>query len=432
MTGSSQISIDQQILRTAANRVVDRCDILAKHSEQTGCLTRTFCERPMKDAHETLEGWMHNAQMKCRLDAVGNLIGCLDTESENGTAASSPVFMIGSHIDTVINGGRFDGALGILLGLAAAEVIVESEIQLGFELHVVAFSEEEGVRYGFPFIGSRGIAGMFDPKDFDREDCNGVTIRDALTEFGGDPAALEAASYANRDLVGFLEPHIEQAVLLQDENLPVGVVSAIAGQTRATIVFEGKAGHAGTVPHDKRHDALAAAAELILKTEQLGQQTIGLFATIGSVEASPGLSNVICGRTELKLDLRHEFDASRLAAFETFQQLIEAIANSRGVTHKLTGVEHTPAVPMDAELTQHLQSSISDTGSTAKMLVSGAGHDAMIMSSIAPSCMLFVRCRDGISHHPDEFVSSADIFSTLKVMVGALIKISNSRSQAIK
>ncbi len=412
-------SIDPGPVRAAAQRVADRCDELAGHSDEgPDRLTRVFCSPAMKSAHKQLESWMCDAGMEGELDAAGNLIG----KSGN----SKPVFMIGSHLDTVVNAGRFDGMLGVLLGLGVAEVLREcsatSGIELPFDIHVVAFSEEEGVRYQFPFIGSQGIAGCLDPADFDRLDRNSISIRDALREFGCRPEEVDSASYKSRNLIGFMEAHIEQAVVLEEADVPVGVVTAIAGQSRATITFTGMAGHAGTVPHDRRRDALAAAAELVLEIEQLGQQTSGLFATVGDIAARPGLSNVIPGSAELRLDLRHETDSVRDKAFARIESFVLMISESRNVGSEVVA-QHTPAVPMDSRLTEAVQRAVVDAGGEPVSLVSGAGHDAMIMAQVAPSCMLFVRCRDGISHHPDEFVSPDDIQAALGVMVGALIGI---------
>ena len=425
MNSSSQPQISAAV-SAAAERVSKRCDELARCTDEPVQLTRLFCSTAMQSAHQQLKGWMRSAAMESEVDAVGNMIGRYEFPGNKS------VFLIGSHLDTVVNAGRFDGMLGVLLGLAAVEVLSEAKINLPFDLHVVAFSEEEGVRYRFPFIGSLGMVGELENADLARIDDDGISMRLALQEFGcGDD--VSSASYASaitgKQLIGFMEPHIEQAVVLQEADVPVGVVSAIAGQSRASIWFEGVAGHAGTVPHDRRRDALAAAAELILKIEALGQTTDGLFATVGNVIASPGLSNVISGRTELRLDLRHEFDENRLQAFEKVKLLIDEVAQSREVTGSMFNIQHSPAVPMDGVLSQHLSSAIQkcglvpESGSVPKSMVSGAGHDALVISRLAPSCMLFVRCRDGVSHHPDEYVSPEDVSSALDVMVNALIDI---------
>ena len=429
MPQPNTISIAQGILKEAADRVAARCDLLAQHSETRNSLTRTFCSDAMKTAHTELRNWMEQTGMNCRLDSVGNLVGQYPTKTQSPAGGElRDVFMIGSHVDTVVNAGKFDGPLGVLLGLGVVEVLHKAKVQLPFDIDVAAFSEEEGVRFGFPFIGSLGIAGVFDPGDFNRIDPNGVSIRDALKQFGCEPDDFRSASYrpdvSERRLIGFMEAHLEQATRLERAGSPVGIVSAIAGQTRATIILSGMAGHAGTVPHDQRCDALAGAAKLILDIEELGQQTEGLFATVGAVSARPGLSNVICGQVELKLDLRHEFDAVRKKALKTIDLMVRELKRTRGIIGRIHDQAHSPAVPMDSKLIQCLQDAIDPSGTASETLVSGAGHDAMIMAKVAPSCMVFVRCRDGVSHHPDEYVTPEDIHAALCVMTKAIINIS--------
>ncbi len=371
--------------------------------------------------------------MDCHVDAVGNLIGQFGSgQTKLNDENRRDVFMIGSHLDTVFNAGAFDGTMGVLLGLGVVEALKEANIELPFDIDVVAFSEEEGVRFGFPFIGSMGLAGCFNPGNFERLDPNGVSMKDALTQFGCNPDDLQSASYrpevSDRNLIGFMEAHLEQATRLEELGSPVGVVSAIAGQTRATIILSGKSGHAGTVPHDRRHDALAAAAKLILDIEELGKQTEGLYATIGSVAARPGLSNVICGHVELKLDLRHACDEVRKNAFKTIDLMIRELKLTRGIHGRIHDAAHTRAVPMDSTLSSCLQDAIQRSQPSAERLVSGAGHDTMIMAEVAPSCMLFVRCRDGVSHHPDEHVAPEDIQAALDVMTHAVIGIAQKRA----
>jgi allantoate deiminase len=422
---SEYFTVDNSIVRAAAKRAAKRCDLLGEVSDQADNLTRTFCSPAMKKAHDLVRGWMRNAGMNCELDAAGNLVG----QFVSG-ASDRPVFMIGSHLDTVVNAGRFDGTLGMILGLATVEVLRQADVNLDMDIHVVGFSEEEGVRYSFPFIGSLGMVGELEPADLQRLDRDGVSMKDALLEFGCDVDDVADASYQSQPLVGFMEAHIEQAGLLEEADVPVGVVVAIAGQTRAKIVLQGQAGHAGTVLHDRRQDALAAAAELILEIESIGKRTEGLFATVGSVEVSPGLSNVISGRAEIRLDLRHKVDDDREKAFKEIEKSIELIAKSRNVKICVDSVQHTPATMMDYGLMAHVSEAVHEAGIEIKPMVSGAGHDAMILSRIAPSCMLFIRCRDGVSHHPDEFVSPEDVYAALQVMVHSMIRISQNIKQS--
>lgn len=418
-------TIEDEHILAVVEEIVKRCDSLGCVSDCDKGLTRLFCSKSMKDAHRHLSDWFKAIDMDCRLDAVGNLIG---TKSSSGVSVETnrPVFMIGSHLDSVIDAGRFDGTLGVLLGLGVAEVLHRSKIELNFDLEVVGFSEEEGIRYTFPFIGSLGMTGGLTFEDLDRKDQDSVSMREALREFGCAIDSVESASYQQRNLAGFMEAHIEQADLLQCDDLSVGVVTSIAGQTRADICFTGEAGHAGTVPHDRRQDALAAAAELILEIEKIGQQTQGLFATVGYIKSHPGLSNVISANAELRLDLRHESDDVRDASYEKIKSAIDSISSARNVKGQIVNVQCTAATQMDSQLTQHILHSIGNTGQNKRTMVSGAGHDAMIMARMTPSCMLFIRCKDGVSHNFGEYVSPEDIDVALRVMVDALVRISDS------
>ena len=413
--------MNQAIINPVAARVAERCDLLGQRSDRGDCLMRLFCSPAMKLAHEDLSLWMTDAGLSPHLDALGNLIGKPANDDPQ-----RPVLLIGSHLDTVVNAGKFDGMLGVLLGLGVVEAIKESGNTLPFDIHVIAFSEEEGVRYRLPFIGSAGIAGIFDPADLDRLDGEGVSMRDALINFGCSPDDYQSVSYRNRNVIGFIETHLEQAVRLQESDQPVAAVSAIAGQTRASIALEGVSGHAGTVPHDRRRDSLAAAAKLILDIEELGQNTEGLFATVGRILSQPNLSNVISNHTELSLDLRHAQNDVRKKALKTIRLMIMELKRTRGVSGRITTARHSTAVPMDANLTQHLQSAIDANGGLQTQLVSGAGHDAMVIAAMAPTSMLFVRCRDGISHHPNEYVSPQDIAASLDVMVKGVMSLTAS------
>lgn len=389
-----------------------RCDELARLSEDPECLTRTFCCDAMAQVHQRLTGWMSAVGMHCRLDAVGNLVGRAECSEP-----AARVFMIGSHLDTVINAGKFDGPLGVLLGLGAVELLKAAHIELPFHLDVIGFCEEEGVRFRTPFLGSRAIAGEFAPALLDLRDDQGTTVRQALDAFGADAANWASAEYPADQLIGFLEPHIEQGPVLEEASVPIGVVTGIAGQTRATFVFTGRAGHAGTVPHDLRKDALAAAAEFVVGVERLGRQTDGLFATVGDIRVQPNVSNVIPGRAAVRLDLRHSDDSQREDAYEQTQQLATEICGRRDLQWAIEASEQQPAVPMDATLSRALCDAISGTGRSTFELISGAGHDAVMMARQTRTTMLFLRCRDGISHHPDESVATDDVAAALEVIV---------------
>jgi allantoate deiminase len=411
MPGPDQ-GIDAQQVASTAARILERCEQLGRCSEDPSRLTRTFCCPAMSQVHQQLTEWMTLAGMECRVDALGNLIG-----RANGSTAASPVFMIGSHLDTVIDAGKYDGPLGVLLGLGVAELLCESGIELPFALEVIGFCEEEGVRFNTPFLGSRAVAGSFSADLLDLTDANGISVKSALDAFGVDASKWRTAEYPVQTLLGFLEPHIEQGPVLEQAGLPVAVVSAIAGQTRATFVFSGQAGHAGTIPHEFRKDALAAAAEFIGGVERIGQNTDGLFATIADISVWPNVSNVVAGRTQARLDLRHVDDAQRLTAFDQIQQLAADISERRGLAWEIEACQQQPAVPMDKSLSRRLSESIKAAAIQVHEMPSGAGHDAVMMARRTPTSMLFLRCRGGVSHHPDESVDVKDIAVGLDILV---------------
>ena len=403
----------------AAVRVMQRCDELATCSEDSKCLTRTFCCGAMQRAHDLVRSWMRDIGMSTRFDALGNLVGRYEPH-----AGTRKVFLVGSHLDTVVNAGRFDGALGVVLGIGTVELLRNVTAKLPFALDVVGFSEEEGVRFNTPFLGSRAAAGVFDPGLFQLADINGCTVRQALIDFGANPDDLTASCYSPQELIGFLEPHIEQGPILDRAQQPAAVVSAIAGQTRAAFQFQGTAGHAGTVPHGLRHDALAAAAEFVTRVEQLGQTTDGLFATVGNIVVEPNVSNVIAQQAQVRLDLRHEYDNVRLEAFDQIQGFADDCARRRGVAAEVIQCEQQPAVPMNAELTAELEAVFPEAGLSRHRLVSGAGHDAVMLARLVPTAMLFIRCRDGVSHHPDESVDVADVEVALEVLLRLFTRLS--------
>jgi allantoate deiminase len=337
---------------------------------------------------------MRAAGLAVRVDAVGNLVG----RREGG----AKTLLLGSHLDTVRAAGRFDGALGVLLALAAAEACGP----LPFALEVLGFIDEEGVRFHSTYLGSRALAGTLSKDILATKDADGVALREAMRTFGGDPEALAHARRNPDSLLGYFEAHIEQGPVLEAAQQPLGLVSAIAGQTRAQVTFTGQAGHAGTVPMQLRADALCAAAELVTAIERLARATPGLVATVGQLSLAPGASNVIPGEVSLSVDVRHQDDAARVAALACIRETLERIAAARGVRGAWRPVQDTPAVQCDASLTRHLAKCISGD---APRLPSGAGHDAAALAALCPVAMLFVRCRGGVSHHPDEFASEEDI-----------------------
>jgi allantoate deiminase len=388
-----------------------RAELLGAYSEEAGRLTRRFGTLALAEAGELVAQWMREAGLSVRRDAIGNLIG-----RSEGAGPDAPALMIGSHLDTVPDAGRYDGALGVLAGIAVAERLRERAGRLPFALEVVAFADEEGSRFGTAFLGSSVLAGGFDASTLRRVDADGLSLEEAVRRFGGDPAALDAGGREPGSLVGYVELHIEQGPVLEASDVPLGVVSEIAGQTRATLRFTGTPGHAGTVPMELRRDALAAAAEMVVHAEAVARDTPGLVATVGDITVLPGAPNVIAGRAELTLDVRHPEDTDRIWAVGRLRERAGEIASARGIESDWETLHEQAAVRCDPGLTGRMFQALEDVGVLPNSLASGAGHDAAAMARIAPVAMLFVRCAGGVSHHPDESVDEADVAIALDAL----------------
>lgn len=393
-----------------AHVVMERCDSLARFSEEGERLTRRFATQPMRAANDAVAAWMRQAGMEVHTDNIGNLIGRLA-----GTAPQAKTMLLGSHLDTVRDAGRYDGPLGVLVALACVERLHESSTRLPFHVEVVAFADEEGLRYHSTYLGSAALAGAFDAANLERLDADGISMAAAIRAFGGDPGAITDDRLGGDGLLGYYEVHIEQGPVLEKLNLPVGVVSAIAGQSRISVTFTGHAGHAGTVPMGLRHDALCAAAEFVLAVETQACAMPGLVATIGQMTVEPGASNVIPGRAALSLDVRCHDDIERERACDVMREQATAIAARRGVACDWQGQQQNGAIRCDDARAAMLARCIEKEGYRAESLTSGAGHDAVPLSAMTPVTMLFVRCAGGISHHPDEAVSEADVAVALEV-----------------
>jgi allantoate deiminase len=403
-------------IASLAAEALARCDTVAGYSEEAGCIKRTFLCEPMHGLHERLSGWMAEAGMQVRLDPVGNLIGRYPAREEN-----APVFLIGSHLDSVPNAGRYDGVLGVLLGVAAVQAL--GGRRLPFAIDVIGFCEEEGVRFRTPYLGSRAVCGRFDAALLRLTDGAGVSVANALRHFGLNPANVNQAAYHGERVLGYLEAHIEQGPVLEVLGLPVGVVEAIAGQSRLWVRFQGKAGHAGTLPMERRQDALAAAAAFVLEVEDTARSVEGLRGTVGALAVEPGAVNVVPGSVRLSLDVRHAVDAVREKAVAGLLQRAETIAGERGVRCAVESAEHHAAVPADPGLTERLASAVCEVGQSVRRLVSGAGHDAAVMASLAPMAMLFLRSPGGVSHHPNETVLPGDVAVALEIIVTFLFHL---------
>ena len=393
-----------------AAEVLARCDEVALFSEDPDKITRTFLSVPMRRLHKRMTHWMQDAGLSVRLDAAGNLIGRYD-----GLRSDLPVLAIGSHLDTVPNAGKYDGVLGVLLGVAAVKGLRGRRLPFGID--VIAFSEEEGIRYRAPFLGSLAAAGRFDRQLLDRTDEAGITMAEAFRSFGLESGRIDEAAYPAGSLLAYIEVHIEQGPVLESLDAPAGVVEAIAGQSRIWAELRGRAGHAGTMPMQGRRDALAAAAELVLEVEQLARPIDNLRATVGAMAVEPGASNVIPGRARFSIDVRHAHDHVRETAVREILGRGRALARRRGVEFLVTQQEHHPAVPTDPVLSDWLGEALAATGHRPHRLVSGAGHDAAVMATVAPIAMLFVRSPEGVSHHPDERVLPEDVAVGLEVLI---------------
>jgi allantoate deiminase len=390
----------------AAKRVMAECARIAAMTEETGRTTRRFLTPPVKAVHEHLRSRMEALGMTVQVDAAGNLRGRWKPAD-----ASSKRLLIGSHIDSVPDAGKYDGVLGVVMALEYVALTKELELPLAIE--VIAFSEEEGVRFGLPFIGSRAVAGRFDHVLLERKDADGITLADAIRAFGLDPTRIGEA-VLDEDAAAFFEIHIEQGPVLEAENLSLASVTAIVGQTRLTAEFTGKANHAGTTPMPLRQDALAAAAEWIAVVEQMASSTEGLVATVGKIAVEPNVGNVIPGKATVSLDVRHARDSVRMSAVKQLLEDATAIAERRGLTVQHQGQLEQPAVSMDERLTSFVADAIEAAGLPAKLMTSGAGHDAMVLAACVPTAMLFLRSPGGLSHHPDEAVLEEDVDAALR------------------
>jgi allantoate deiminase len=403
-----------------ATHVISRCYELATFTEVPGETTRLFLTPPMHDVHALVRGWMEDAGMTVHVDAVGNMHGLWP-----GSTPNAPRLLIGSHLDTVPNAGAFDGILGVVLGIAVVEELQGKH--LPFAIEVVAFSEEEGVRFSRPFLGSLAYIGKLDEEILARVDRNGITVHEAIRAYGLDPAQLPSAVLSD-DAFAYLEFHIEQGPILEREDIHLGVVEGLVGQTRMELVFTGHANHAGTTPMSLRHDAITAAADWIVAVEQYAASHEGLVATIGKLHVSPGAANVIPGRVTASFDVRHANDSVREVAVAAMIQLAESAVAKRGVKLAAqTQLEHT-AVPLDSHLVALLRKAAAKAGFPSRTMTSGAGHDAMILAPIVPSVMLFLRSPGGVSHHPDETVLPQDVEASLATAMEFLTQLRDDRT----
>ncbi len=387
--------------------ILKQADVLAAFTEDAPRITRTYLSKEHKLAGEYLIALMRDAGMSADFDPLGNIVG----RYEAGLPFA-PVVMTGSHQDSVRNAGKYDGLFGILSPIACVKELNRQGKRLPYTLEVVGFCDEEGVRFPATLIGSKAMAGKFDPAWLDKMDSDGVTMREAINDFGGDASKwreLDRRGEQHGEVIAFVESHIEQGPVLLNEGLAVGVVTAIAGAKRLALNVTGLAGHAGTVPMGARQDALAAAAEMILFVEKYCTDNAGLVGTVGKLSVKPGAINVIPQDVEFTIDVRSGDDAIRAVTLTAFADELPAIAARRNVKLRVDTLYDADAAPCDPTLQKQFEAAIAAAGIKPRYLASGAGHDAMVFPAVAPMAMLFVRCgNNGISHHPDETMTAED------------------------
>jgi allantoate deiminase len=402
-----------EMIHMSAHTVMERSELLAGCSEDQDCLTRRFATQPMQQVHELFAQWLQAAGMTVHIDAMGNLIGRYE-----GRKPGARTLLLGSHLDTVRNAGKYDGMLGVLIALACIEQLHARGERLPYAIELLGFADEEGLRYHSVYIGSKAMTGRFDLADFALLDEDGISLSDALRSFGGmpDPALFTRPRWSPAALLGYCEVHIEQGPVLEARQFPLAVVTSIVGQQRILLKFNGEAGHAGTLPMEQRHDALCAAAEFVLAAEMLGRQVAGLVATVGQLQVQPGASNVVPGEVSLSLDLRHEDDTQRDQYANQLHARAERICAERGVALRWQPVQHSRTVYCAPTLVQRWQRALMTEGYPVFTLPSGAGHDGVSMSALTDIAMLFVRCRGGISHHPAESVMDEDVAAAITVL----------------
>ncbi len=396
---------------TLADVVMERAEILGAISEEPQLLVRRFATPTLRQAMDTVAGWMSDAGMNVRRDNIGNLIGRYE-----GVLGATKTLLLGSHLDTVRDAGKYDGPLGVLVAVACVERLQQAGRRLPYAIEVAAFADEEGLRYHTAYLGSNVVAGRFDPAYLTLVDDDGITLIEALRSYGGDPSALAADARDSADLLGYCEVHIEQGPVLEALDLPVGIVSGIAGQSRFTVTWRGMAGHAGTVPMRLRRDALCAAAEFITLVEQVAREHAGLVATVGQIAVQPGASNVIPGQVTLSLDVRHLDDGLREQTIGQLHAQALSIGERRQIDVTWGVVQEHGSLLCARELVALLGRAVQAQGYPIHELPSGAGHDAVVMAELGPVAMLFVRCKDGVSHHPAESVAVADVAVAIDVL----------------
>ena len=414
-------------IAAAARRVMARCDELARVSAQSGAIERVYLSPEHARVNRLAAEWMREVGLRTWQDAAGNQLGRIERSADPDPAA--PALMIGSHLDTVKDAGRFDGIIGVLMALEVVRLLRQesegvSRVPLPFAVEVAAFSDEEGTRFGKALLGSSAVAGTWNDAWWTLADEDGVTLRQAFLEFGLDPGRIGEAARRPDHLVAYLEAHIEQGPVLEADGLAVGTVTGIAAQLRYAVTVKGMAGHAGTTAMRLRRDPLAGAAAMVLAVEQIARgDNSDVVATVGVIEAMPGAPNVIPGAVHFTIDVRSGKEERRDCVAEAILARLSEIAEARDLEISVERVHDLPASPCDADLMDLMDEALIGAGQPVRRLVSGAGHDAMNMAALCPTAMLFIRCKGGVSHNPAEHVEPEDVEIALQVMLGFIERL---------
>ncbi|WGI25099.1 allantoate amidohydrolase [Halomonas alkaliantarctica] len=395
--------------------LIDRLDEAARCSAPGPGVTRLFCSQAHHQVLPLISRWMEQAGLTPQLDAAGNLVGrCPKAQ------AGEKTFILGSHQDSVIEGGKYDGMLGVALPLLALEALKREGMTLPFGIEVVAFGDEEGVRFPTTLVGSKALAGSVTPDQFEAQDSEGTSLQDALIAFGCSPDDIPDIARDPANTLGFLEVHIEQGPVLEQRDHAVGIVTAITGIERHKVTLSGKAGHAGTTPMDMRHDALVGAAEMVLAIDSVLQRTDELVGVVGRLEVHPNAVNVIPAQVTFTVELRSPESATRQDGREAVTAALETVAKRRGLTINVENTYSAEAVACADWMMTALEQACIQVGQPAERLFSGAGHDGLAMQALTDIGMLFVRCKDGLSHHPDEAITAEDGESATRVVMAFL------------
>ena len=401
----------------SAERILERCESLAQHSELPGGLTRVFLSPQARAASDKVLAWMREAGMQAKLDAIGNAAGRYE-----GERPGLPCLMLGSHLDTVRDAGKYDGMLGVISAIECVSFLSSKNRRLPFAIEVIGFGDEEGVRFGTTLLGSRAVAGTFDMDVLKAKDAQGKTMAEALREFGLETSGIPKLARRKGDVLAYAELHIEQGPVLEAEGLPVGVVTAINGFSRLRVTLRGAAGHAGTVPMNLRRDALAGAAECALAVERVARSHAELVGTVGRFEARPGAINVIPGEVMFTVDVRAPQDSLREHAVAQIRSEIESVSRNRKLTSEIESLQHFGVTTCAPRLIERMERAVASQGFRVRRLPSGAGHDGMALAAITEICMLFVRCKGGISHSPLESITREDAAAGVRVLMNFIEK----------